>query len=195
MSYYDRQHLVPKYIFILDIDFTDKMKEKLAERLLNNGYEYRDWPSQGFSQALGNYSRNGYHEYLNQEMPFFLDVNLSIRALHDAFKVFNPYPQFNPHKSTSQVNMRIADESDYERVFNDLLETATDESISQLFCSKDVKKGLYSFIPPGKFPLDRITEKVLMLDQDFKYPQDLIGMKSQQKISNVFEIIEGKEQA
>lgn len=190
MTYYDRAYKIPKYVFLLDINSSPKIRRDVAIELLNQGYRHFDWPAAKFMEILGAYARKGYHEVLNQEMPFFLDQSLATRAIIDTLKTFNPYPGLDNAVSYSAVDRRIAGDSDYPRIFNDVLKLNDDISLSQIFQTKNDTVGWYSFLPHYGFPIDRIAEEVLTFDRAWDDETGFSDLPLKKKASTLLGYIE-----
>lgn len=190
MTFYDRAYKIPKYVFLLDLNTSQKVRRDVALELLTKGYKHFDWPAAKFMEVLGGYARKGYHEVLNQKPPFFLDRPLATRSIIDTLKTFNPYPGLDNAVSYTKVNMRVETEADYPRIFNEFLNLNDDITLSQIFQTQDDTVGWYSFLPAYGFPIDRIADKVLMFDRAWDNETKFSDTPLKQKVSTLLEYIE-----
>jgi hypothetical protein len=130
--FYDRPYKVKKWIVALDLN--EKQAEALKKAMPKKVAKLKPWISLEMPQELQKLANEGYHDHVNQNMPYFLDMTLALRAMVNLTRRYNPLAQISHRPAYHRVCAnRIEKESDYVRLATDILKANDDTTLSQVF--------------------------------------------------------------
>jgi hypothetical protein len=167
--YYDKVYKLPVWVVV---DLTEKDSAALIDRLLEEKRaHYQVWPSKSFVDTVQELGRKGWSHMTGQPKPFNMDPNfLAAAASRHAKNVFGEtavLPGTQDNQYSLGVNRRVERDSDYERIFNDVLTLEQDISLSCLFGLAKPKCPVYiSDTSTGKDIVNRISTKMLTISKN-----------------------------
>lgn len=164
---YDRPFRVPVWLII---DLAPKKANELIERLVEeDGAYYQAWPARSFIDTLKELGRKGWSHMVDQKKPFTLDTHfLAVAVARHVKNVFGETTMLSgTHERPYQhLNRRIEKDSDFERLFNDVLANEQDVALSQIFGLAKPQAQVY--VTDGnvnRFLVNRLAGKTLTVSE------------------------------
>ena len=188
--FYDRIYRVSKWVNCIDLN--EKHVEYVRKALGKKEFSEVKWPSYDFQEKIKEFAGQGYYDQVNQPMPFFLDLTLSLRAMVEITRKYNGNAQLNPYCRYNQLcNNRIEKDEDYVRLADSILLANDDISLSQVFDTLQHGDKLLLSFNANTALLHRISTSVVTVGVGSKYTVDLENLNQKDAIAALQQAFRG----
>lgn len=175
--FYDRVYRVKKWI--IGQDLNEKQQELLKKSMPKTNTVFCPWPSLEMSAELKKLAGEGYFEYVNQPMPYFLEMTLALRAVVNITRRAKINAQISPSPLYHRLcNNRIAQESDYTRLCDEILKANDEITLSQVFDIRDHQHEIWVSFNADKETVSKLAEQVVVLGNSDKADIDLSDLNN-----------------
>ena len=181
---YNRAFKVPSWV-VINLPKDDS--KLIVDAFTELGALNVKWPASEFPVTVQEMAKRGWFSEVNQSRPFFISVDFLNVAVTQHLKKFgeNKTLSGTPDVPSSQLNRKINDDVDYVRLFNDIMDSETDVSLSHIFsigeiCHATGYEQVKTFVSAGPVAtkaLQKVSDRVITIGYEGS-DLDLTGVEA-----------------
>jgi hypothetical protein len=195
---YNKAYKVPSWVIV---NLPKEDAKPIVQAFTDLGALYIKWPSGEFPETVREMAKRGWFEEVNQARPFFISADFLNVAVTQHLKKFgeNKTLSGTPEVPIGRLNRKIVDDADYARLFNEIMDSETEVSLSHIFsigeiCHTAGAEQVKTFISVGPVAtkaLQKVSERVITVGYE-GCDLDLTGVDVTYRGQNTIEFVATK---